>query len=65
MTLQEAAEVLKATAADRAPLLAEVERLRAIEGPLRAWVERQCAENAHCLYRAALKHFDIQPVIPD
>jgi hypothetical protein len=41
------------------------ERLRAIEAPLRAWLEMQSRENAHALYAACLKHFNVDPAMPD
>jgi hypothetical protein len=46
MTPQEAIEVLKATAADRAPLLAEIERLRtAIERIKQATIEGRVCDD--------------------
>lgn len=42
-----------------------VEKLVALETPLRSWLEMQSGEHSHSLYSAGLKHFTITPVIPD
>ena len=43
----------------------EIERLRALEPSLGAWLDMQSGSNANELYRVAMRHFGRTAVIPD
>ncbi len=58
-------KIASAREAKIAELGAEVDRLRKLEGPLRDWLNMQSAWNSAALYSAAMRHFGIEPVIPD